>query len=200
MKIAIIDYGMGNLRSVEKAFAHLGYTALITSSPFELEKADKIVLPGVGAFGDGMRELNNRGLGPLIESLVADHKPILGICLGMQLLFTESEEAPDVPGLNIIPGKVRRFRKGITVPHMGWNQLHIRHTSGLLESITVDTYFYFVHSYYVVPEAPDVIIATTEYDIEFASMVGTNNLYATQFHPEKSQQSGLAMLTNFCRL
>ena len=200
MNIAIIDYGMGNLRSVEKAFAHLGYTAHVTSSPADLEKADKIVLPGVGAFGDGMRELNNRSLVPVIRALVAQHKPFLGICLGMQLLFSESEEAPDVKGLNIIPGRVARFRKGLTVPHMGWNQLHIKRANSLLTSIAEDTYFYFVHSYYVAPEDTDVVIATTDYDVEFASIVGTNNLYATQFHPEKSQHFGLTLLTNFCRL
>ncbi|MCD6385527.1 imidazole glycerol phosphate synthase subunit HisH [Candidatus Sumerlaeota bacterium] len=200
MKIAIIDYGMGNLRSVEKAFAYLGYTAQITSDPQALRQADRVVLPGVGAFGDGMRELHRRGLIDVIKELIADSKPVLGICLGLQLLFNHSEEAPGVEGLGIIPGRVTRFKKGITVPHMGWNQIRIKRTSPIFDSIPSEAYFYFVHSYYVVPEDDSVILTTTEYDVEFVSMINRGNLFAAQFHPEKSQKVGLQMLKNFASL
>ena len=200
MKIAIIDYGMGNLRSVEKAFAYLGYPAQITSDPQALRQADRVVLPGVGAFGDGMRELHRRGLIDVIKELIADSKPVLGICLGLQLLFNHSEEAPGVEGLGIIPGRVTRFKKGITVPHMGWNQIRIRRTSPIFDSIPSEAYFYFVHSYYVVPEDDSVILTTTEYDVEFVSMINRGNLFAAQFHPEKSQKVGLQMLKNFASL
>ena len=139
---------MGNLRSVEKAFAYLGYPAQITSDPQALRQADRVVLPGVGAFGDGMRELHRRGLIDVIKELIADSKPVLGICLGLQLLFNHSEEAPGVEGLGIIPGRVTRFKKGITVPHMGWNQIRIKRTSPIFDSIPSEAYFYFVHSFY----------------------------------------------------
>lgn len=200
MKIAIIDYGMGNLRSVEKAFAYLGYNAQITSDPKEISQADKVVLPGVGAFGKGMEELRQRGLIEVIKEVVAEQKPFFGICLGLQLLFTESEEAPGVAGLGIFPGRVTRFKQGVTVPHMGWNQIHIKRDSPIFNSIPSDTYFYFVHSYYVVPEDDNVILATTDYAVEFVSMINHGNLFATQFHPEKSQKIGLQMLKNFARV
>jgi glutamine amidotransferase len=200
MKIAIIDYGMGNLRSVEKAFEHVGYPAEITSDPELLKAADKVVLPGVGAFGDGMRELRSRNLVDVIKTVIDSGTWFLGICLGLQLLFSESEEAPGVEGLNIIQGTVPRFRQGITVPHMGWNQLNTVRENPLLADIPPESYFYFVHSYYVAPTNGDVVVATTDYDIAFVSMVGKDNLFATQFHPEKSQTVGLRMLTNFCRL
>lgn len=200
MKIAIIDYGMGNLRSVEKAFAYLGYNAQITSDPKEISQADKVVLPGVGAFGKGMEELRRRGLIEVIKEIVAEQKPFFGICLGLQLLFTESEEAPGVEGLGIFPGRVTRFKQGVTVPHMGWNQIHIKRDSPIFNSIPSDMYFYFVHSYYVVPEDDNVILATTDYAVEFVSMINHGNLFATQFHPEKSQKIGLQMLKNFARV
>ncbi len=200
MNIAIIDYGMGNLRSVEKAFDHIGYPAEISADTKTLLAADKVVLPGVGAFGDGMRELHKRNLVEVVKEIVDAQTPLLGICLGLQLLFTESDEAPGVDGLGIVPGKVTRFRKGITVPHMGWNQLNIKRSNHLFENIAPDSFFYFVHSYYVVPDDSDVVVATTNYDIEFVSIIGKENVFATQFHPEKSQEMGLHMLTNFCTL
>lgn len=198
--IAIIDYGMGNLFSVKKALEHLGADAEITNSPERIRAADKIILPGVGAFGDAMKELNARGLSDLARDEAASGKPFLGICLGIQLLFEESEESPGIEGLGILKGTCRRFVTDLKVPHMGWNQLKMKRPSPLMEGIETGDYVYFVHSFYVDPEDESDIATTTEYDIEFTSSIRRGNIVATQFHPEKSQKVGLTMLKNFIEM
>ena len=200
--IAIIDYGMGNLRSVAKAFEKVGHTAVVTSDPAEVRRASKVVLPGVGAFEDAMAELRRRDLvGPVLEAIDAQ-KPFLGICLGLQLLFDVSFENGRHEGLGVVGGEVVRFDvpPEFSVPHMGWNQLQIRRRCPILEGIEEGSHFYFVHSYYVVSADPRVIAAETEYGKPFCSMIWRDNLFATQFHPEKSQSDGLRMLGNFARL
>jgi glutamine amidotransferase len=201
--IAIIDYQMGNLRSVQKGFEKVGHEAIITSDPRELERAEKIVLPGVGAFGDAIAEIKRRGLDDPIRHAVAVGKPFLGICLGLQLLFDVGYENGSHEGLGILPGEVVRFElpAGYKVPHMGWNQLAIRRPAPpLLKGLDDGVYCYFVHSYYVVPRDSAVVAAETSYPTPFCSMIWRDNLFATQFHPEKSQQSGLRMLKNFAEL
>jgi imidazole glycerol-phosphate synthase subunit HisH len=200
--IAIIDYQMGNLRSVQKGFEKVGYAATITSDPEQLLQADKIVLPGVGAFGDAMAELERRNLIEPIRELVARGKPFLGICLGLQLLFETGYEGGTHRGLGILDGEVVRFElpHEFKVPHMGWNQLNIRRRAPLLEGLADGTHAYFVHSYYVVPRDQSVIATETQYGQPFCSMIWRDNLLATQFHPEKSQRHGLQMLDNFARL
>ena len=200
--IAIIDYQMGNLRSVQKGFEKVGHEATITSDPADLAKAEKVVLPGVGAFGDAMAELRRRDLIEPIRELVASNKPFLGICLGLQLLFDVSYEGGEYEGLGILPGKVVRFDvpHDYKVPHMGWNQLTIRRQAPLLKGLSDGVYCYFVHSYYVVPDDLAVIATETNYPQPFCSMVWRDNLVATQFHPEKSQSDGLQMLKNFAEL
>ena len=195
--IAIVDYGVGNLRSVQKALERVGAQAVITSNPSRLESARGIVLPGVGAFGDGMDNLRARGLvRPLLEQ-VAQDKPFLGICLGMQLLFDESEEMGLHEGLGLLAGRVVRFPESdLKVPHIGWNQLQ-GCGSGVLSGLSDGEYAYFVHSYYVVPAERSDIVATTEYGVEFASVVSRANVFGAQFHPEKSQDVGLRLLENF---
>jgi glutamine amidotransferase len=195
--IAVVDYGIGNLRSVEKALQHVGAEAVVTADPAVLEAARGIVLPGVGAFGDGMAQLQARGFGPVLARLAAASRPILGICLGMQLLFEESEEMGRHAGLGLLPGRVRRFPSGLRVPHIGWNQVHALRPSPLLEGVPQDCYAYFVHSYYVEPACPEAVLATTDYGLAYASVVGRGNLFGLQFHPEKSQDVGLRMLRNF---
>ncbi len=195
--IAIIDYGMGNLFSVQKALERIGFSATITALPDVLAKAEKIVLPGVGAFGDAMREIERRRLVEPIRQAVAAGKPFLGICLGLQVLFEKSEESPGIPGLGILPGEVKRFVTDMKVPHMGWNQIRIRRPAPIFDGIGDDAYVYFVHSYYVVPVRAEDIAATTDYELEFVSSVWRHNLFATQFHPEKSQAVGLKILKNF---
>jgi len=200
--ISIIDYGMGNLRSVQKALESVGAEAVVTSDPAVISKSDKVVLPGVGAFGDGMKGLQERGLvEPVLEAINAK-KPFLGICLGLQLLFSGSEESGRVSGLGIIKGRVKRFPKGkLKIPHMGWDQLKIRNSPcPLLEGISDMGYMYFVHSYYVEPADKEVIAATTEYGRKFASVINKDNIWGTQFHPEKSQELGLKILRNFASL
>ena len=200
--IAIIDYGMGNLRSVQKAFEKVGHAALITSEPAEIRRASKVVLPGVGAFEDAIAELRRRKLvAPVLEAIDAQ-KPFLGICLGLQLLFDVSYENGRHEGLGVIPGEVVRFDvpAELSVPHMGWNQLAIRRKAPILEGVEPGTYFYFVHSYYVVPRDAGVVATETDYPGPFCSMIWRDNLFATQFHPEKSQSAGLAMLANFASL
>lgn len=198
--IAIIDYGVGNLRSVQKALERVGATAIVTDDPAALDAAQGVVLPGVGAFGDGMANLRARGLiEPLLRQVWQD-KPLLGICLGMQLLFEESEEMGHHRGLGLLPGRVPRFPEGdLKVPHIGWNQLRITECE-LLDGITDGAHAYFVHSYYVAPEDPADVLATTEYGLEFASVVGRGTIFGAQFHPEKSQDVGLRLLSNFARL
>lgn len=195
--IAVIDYGMGNVRSVEKALAHCGAEVEVTSDPSRIAAADHIVLPGVGAFGDAMEELGRRGLIEPIRELVAAGKPFLGICLGVQVLLDESEENPGVPGLGIVAGRVLRFQTDLKVPHMGWNELKVRPQCPLFGGLGERPYVYFVHSYYVAPSNPEWVAATADYDGEFVAAVGRGRCFATQFHPEKSQEVGLKILKNF---
>lgn len=199
--IAIIDYGMGNLRSVEKGFERVGCKVVVTNDPQTIKNADSIVLPGVGAFRDAMNNLENLGLIEPILEFIDSKKPYLGICLGLHLLFTESEEFGRTKGLDIIKGKVRKFEDpSLKIPHMGWNQVKFKIQSEkckIIKDIPDTAYFYFVHSYYVEPEDKNIIVATTDYGIEFPSLIWKDNIYATQFHPEKSQKVGLALLKAF---
>ncbi len=201
MMITLVDYGMGNLRSVSKALEHLGAKVLITSNPQDLEQADKIVLPGVGAFGDAMEELRSRQLIDPLQSAAQSGRKILGICLGLQLLFPTSEESPSSIGLGCFPGKVKLFRSSnIKIPHMGWNSVKIKAKHPLLENVQDGSFFYFVHSYYAAPEENNILAAECTYGSEtFAAMVGSGTIFATQFHPEKSQEAGLMILKNFIR-
>jgi imidazole glycerol-phosphate synthase subunit HisH len=200
--IVIVDYQMGNLRSVQKAFERVGYSAMISSDPARITKAEKLVLPGVGAFGDAMAELRQRDLIDPVCEVIRSGRPFLGICLGLQLLFDVGYEGDEYQGLGILPGKVVRFELPETykVPHMGWNQAIIRHRAPILNGIDEGTHFYFVHSYYAVPDDPDVVAIEADYAQPFCAMVWRDNLFATQFHPEKSQQQGLRLLRNFAEL
>ena len=193
---------MGNLRSVQKGFEKVGHPAVITSDPEQLKLATKIVLPGVGAFGDAMAELRRRDLIEPIREAIYSGKPFLGICLGLQLLFETGDEGGKHEGLGVLPGKVVRFNlpAEYKVPHMGWNELQIRRPAPILTGLTEGTHVYFVHSYYVVPKDASVIATETDYGGPFCSMIWRENLYATQFHPEKSQASGLRILRNFAEL
>ncbi len=200
--IAIVDYGMGNLRSVQKGFEKVGHSAEVTNDPAALAAAEKIVLPGVGAFEDAMTELRRRELvGPILAAIDSG-KPFLGICLGLQLLFEVGYENGRHEGLGVLRGEVRRFDlpREFSVPHMGWNQLDIRRPAPILAGLGGGTYVYFVHSYYVVPADPAVVATETDYGGPFCSMVCRGNLFATQFHPEKSQSDGLRILRNFAEL
>ncbi len=200
--IAIVDYGMGNLRSVQKGFEKVGHSAEVTNDPAALAAATKIVLPGVGAFEDAMTELRHRELvGPILGAIESG-KPFLGICLGLQLLFEVSYENGRHEGLGVLPGEVRRFElpREFSVPHMGWNQLDIRRPAPVFDGLAGGTYVYFVHSYYVAPADPAVIATETDYGGPFCSTVWRDNLFATQFHPEKSQADGLRILRNFAEL
>lgn len=200
--IAIIDYGMGNLRSVQKGFEKVGHKAVVTDDPAQVAGAAKVVVPGVGAFEDAIAELRRRGLVEPVLAAIQSGKPFLGICLGLQLLFEVSHENGRHEGLGVLKGEVVRFElpPEYSVPHMGWNQLAIRRRAPVLEGIADGTYFYFVHSYYVVPEDPGVIATETDYGGPFCSMIWRENVYATQFHPEKSQADGLRLLKNFAEL
>ena len=196
--IAIIDYGMGNLRSVQAGLEHVGQKVFITDKPNEIINADGVVLPGVGAFGDAIKRLNETGLGNAFCEAVKQGKPCIGICLGLQLLLSESEEGGLFKGLDVIKGKVIRFTNRLKVPHMGWNQINIKkQDSPLFHDIPDGSYVYFVHSYYVAPEDSSVIAATTNYGVDFTSIIAKDNLFGTQFHPEKSQCLGLQILRNF---
>lgn len=200
--ITIVDYGMGNLRSVQKAFERLGHEATIASSASEVARASKLILPGVGAFRDAIAELKRQELaGPVCDHIAAD-KPFLGICLGLQLLFDVSWEDGQWEGLGVLPGEVVRFdeQPGLKIPHMGWNCLEVAQRTVLLEGIPDGAYFYFVHSYYVAPADESVVATRTVHGNRFVSMVARGNLFATQFHPEKSQQVGLKLLSNFAAL
>jgi len=197
--IAIIDYGMGNLRSVSKAFEAVGHRAVVTRDTSVIDDASQVVLPGVGAFGDCMANLERYGLVQTIQKSIQSGKPFLGICLGLQLLLTESEEFGRHEGLGIIPGKVRRFAAGpaVKVPHMGWNQVDLRTDCPVFDGIGDGADWYFVHSYYVEPVDPSVVATTTTYGIAFASSIWRDNVVACQFHPEKSQSVGLRLMKNF---
>jgi glutamine amidotransferase len=196
--IAIIDYGMGNLRSVEKGFQKVGMEVKVTSKPEDVERADAVVLPGVGAFKDCMKELNNLDLVGAVTDSLKKGKPYLGICLGLQVLFSESDEFGTCRGMDIFKGKVVRFENSdLKIPQMGWNQLNIKTDNPLFKGIPDKSYFYFVHSYYVAPDDKSIIATTTDYGVEFTSSVCTDNVYAVQFHPEKSQGLGLTLLKNF---
>ncbi len=201
--IAIIDYGMGNLRSVQKALEAVGADAVVSSQPQTILDADSVVLPGVGAFKDCMDNLDRLGLIEVVHKSIQSGKPFLGICLGLQLLFEQSIEFGTVEGLGILPGKVVRFHfddPSQKVPHMGWNTLTINKPSPLFASTDEHPYYYFVHSYYVVPADRSMVATTTEYGVEFVSGIQHENIHAFQFHPEKSQKQGLAMLEKFARL
>ncbi|HID54970.1 TPA: imidazole glycerol phosphate synthase subunit HisH [Candidatus Poribacteria bacterium] len=198
--IAIIDYGMGNLRSVQKGFERVGFEAIVTDDPSVVRRADAIVLPGVGAFGAAMERLRRSGLAEETIRAIEKGKPYLGICLGLQLLLSESEEGGRFEGMDLIKGRVVRFQTDLKVPHMGWNQVKILKPNPLLKGIPDNSYFYFVHSYYVLPDDKSLVAGTTEYGVEFTSMVWRDNLFAVQFHPEKSQRLGLRILKNFGEL
>lgn len=199
--IAIIDYGMGNLRSVQKGFEHVGFSADVTRDVGKIISARGVVLPGVGAFQACMENLDRFGLIQPIREVVRQRRPFLGICLGFQLLFSESEEFGRQKGLDLFPGKVVGFRAddGLKVPHMGWNGIEKKKPSPFLEGISSGDYVYFVHSFHVVPDDPSVIATTTDYGSSFVSSIATDHLFACQFHPEKSQEIGLRILENFGR-
>jgi imidazole glycerol-phosphate synthase subunit HisH len=198
--IAIIDYGMGNLRSVEKAFQSMGFETNVTSSPDAVLQAEGIVLPGVGAFGDAMSNICELGLLEPIYSVVKQGKPFLGICLGMQLLFSTSEEHGHHTGLDLIPGHIRRFQGDYKIPQIGWNRLKYHRSHPVLDEIPEGQHVYFVHSYYAVPDDPSVIVATTDYFQDVPAIVTNKNVVGIQFHPEKSSDIGLKMLANFGRM
>jgi glutamine amidotransferase len=195
--IAVIDYGMGNLRSVEKGFLKVGVDAKVVSDPQSVNDADAVVLPGVGAFRDCMRNLDQMKLIEPILKSIRNGKPYLGICLGLQMLFTESEEFGIYKGLDVLKGKVVRFQIDLKVPHMGWNTVKVLRRPPIFDNIDDNSYFYFVHSYYVLPYDDGITAGTTDYGINFTSMVWKDNIVATQFHPEKSQDTGLKILKNF---
>lgn len=198
MSVAIVDYGMGNLRSVSKACERLGATTNIVDTPEGLDGAERLIVPGVGAFGDAMQELHRRGLVEAIRRFARSGRPLLGICLGLQIFFESSEEAPGVEGLSLLPGTVQRFRSdSLKIPHMGWNRLDVRPSSRLLRELGCEPFVYFVHSYYVIPEDDSVIAATADYGAPFVAAVERGALFGVQFHPEKSQQTGLEILRRF---
>jgi imidazole glycerol-phosphate synthase subunit HisH len=195
--IAIVDYGMGNLRSVEKGFFKVGVDARVVRDAKAINNSKAIVLPGVGAFKDCMKNLEDMSLIDVIIKSIRTGKPYLGLCLGLQVLFSESEEFGVYRGLDVLGGKVARFRTGLKVPHMGWNTVKIVARPPIFNGIEDESYFYFVHSYHVAPDNTTVTAGTTEYGIPFTSMVWKDNVFATQFHPEKSQANGLRILKNF---
>jgi glutamine amidotransferase len=200
--ITIVDYGMGNLRSVQKGFEKVGAEARITDDPEAVRRADKLVLPGVGAFADAMVGLRERELVGPIQEYIKSGRPFLGICLGLQLLFSKSYEDGEYAGLGVFEGEVVRFPEhtGLKVPHMGWNQLRVRKEAPALKGIAEGSHVYFVHSYYVVPADPDLTATETDYPRPFTSSIWCDNVFAAQFHPEKSQQVGLQLLRNFATL
>jgi glutamine amidotransferase len=205
--IAIVDYGRGNLWSVQNGFAQVGARVQVSDDPEAIVRADAVVFPGVGAFRDCMHSLTERGLDQALREVIQAGRPVLAICVGMQVLFSESEEFGPSPGLAILEGQVRRFPEPcgahttrLKVPHMGWNQLHLLRPCPLLRGMPDGVFTYFVHSYYAVPSCAEVVVASTDYGVEFASVLWRDNLYATQFHPEKSQAWGLHILHNFATL
>lgn len=200
--IAIIDYGAGNLQSVKKALDFIGAESVITDDPETINACDKILLPGVGSFGDAMASMQAKNLVETVKQNALSGKPFLGICLGLQLLFKESEESPGVKGLGIFKGKIRKFPAdmGLKIPHIGWNSLEIKQKDTIFKDIPENSYVYFVHSYYLEAEEPDTIATVTNYGIDFHSAVGKGNIFATQFHPEKSGDIGLQILKNFASM
>ncbi|MGG1639604.1 imidazole glycerol phosphate synthase subunit HisH [Paenibacillus sp. NRS-1760] len=198
--IAIIDYGMGNLHSVSKAVERLGYEAVITDDPEKIAASDGAILPGVGAFGDAMQNLRETKMDEVTKAYAASGKPLLGICLGMQLLFTESDEYGTNEGLNLLPGKVSRFTGDYKIPHMGWNKLNfLQEQSPLFNGLT-EGHVYFVHSFHAKPEISSDLLATTDYYQQVTAIVGRGNVYGMQFHPEKSGELGMQLLGNFLAL
>lgn len=200
--IAIIDYDAGNLRSVEKALISLGEDVVVSREADVLLAADKVILPGVGAFGDAMNKLKEYGLVEVINKIVAKNIPLLGICLGLQLMFEESDEAPGVKGLGLLKGKILRIppKEGLKIPHMGWNSIDIKPQARLFKGIKNNSYVYFVHSYYLKADEEDIVAASTEYSVHIHASVESGNIFACQFHPEKSSDIGLKILENFTEL
>lgn len=200
--IAIIDYDAGNLKSVEKAFNYLGHEVVVTRDKEVIKSADKVVLPGVGAFGDAMEKLHQYDLVDVIKEVVAMNKPFLGICLGLQLLYESSEESEGVEGLSILKGKILRIpdKEGLKVPHMGWNSLEVKKEARLFQGVEGTPYVYFVHSFYLKADDESEVMATTEYATHIHASVERNNVFACQFHPEKSGDIGLKLLDNFAKL
>ena len=196
-QVAIIDYGVGNLRSVEKAFAATGGEAVVSGDERVLRRAERLVLPGVGAFAACMKALKERGFDQLVRERVNEGTPLLGVCVGMQMLFEESEEFGPSAGLGLLRGRVRRFTDDLVVPQVGWNQVRQKRAHPLLAEIEEGAFFYFVHSYYCAAENPQVVIGETDYGAPYASVVAQGNVYGVQFHPEKSQAAGLRLLQNF---
>ncbi len=197
--IAIIDYDAGNIKSVEKALLSMGETPVLTRDPEVILQADHIILPGVGSFGDAMENLNKFGLIDVIHEAINRKIPFLGICLGLQLLFESSEETPGVAGLGILKGKIVRIPEGpgLKIPHMGWNSLNVREGASLFKGLEKEPYVYFVHSYYLQAKDPEIVAATAEYGVTIHASVEKENVFACQFHPEKSSKTGLAILKNF---
>nr|WP_288556529.1 imidazole glycerol phosphate synthase subunit HisH [uncultured Mediterraneibacter sp.] len=200
--IAIVDYDAGNIKSVEKALISLGQEVCVTRDADEILQADKVILPGVGAFGDAMEKLHRYGLVDVIRKVVEKKTPFLGICLGLQLLFERSDEAPGVEGLGILKGEILKIpaAEGLKIPHMGWNSLQLKHNGKLFQNLGEETYVYFVHSYYLKAEDPSIVKATTEYGVSIDASVEQENVFACQFHPEKSSDAGLQILKNFIEL
>lgn len=199
--IAIIDYGAGNLHSVKNALDFLGADSVITGDAGEIRKADKVILPGVGAFGDAMKSLSESGLSETVREVISGGKPFLGICLGLQMLFEESEETPNIKGLGIFKGKsVKIPDTGLKIPHMGWNSIKLTKDSKILNNIGAEPYVYFVHSYYIQPEDKSIVSAYTEYGERLDIAVEKDNIFATQFHPEKSGDLGMTILKNFVEI
>ncbi len=200
--ISIIDYDAGNLKSVEKALSFLGEESVITRDRDVILSSDKVILPGVGSFGDAMNNLHNYGLVDVIHEVVAEDKPFLGICLGLQLLFESSDETPGVEGLGVLKGEILRIpdKGGLKIPHMGWNSLDIKEGARLFKDIPDKSYVYFVHSYYLKAACEDIVAASTEYSTHIHASVESGNVFACQFHPEKSSDIGLKILKNFARL
>jgi len=196
--LAIIDYGVGNLRSVEKAFTATGCEAVVSSDERVLRSAERLVLPGVGAFGSCMKALRQRGFDSLVKERAAAGTPLLGICVGMQMLFELSEEFGTTEGLGLLPGRVRRFETDLVVPQVGWNRIRQKQKHALFEGVADGSFCYFVHSFHCEPRNADSIVGETEYGVKYASVVARNNICGVQFHPEKSQHVGLQMLRNFC--
>jgi len=203
--IVVVDYGMGNLKSVQNAFAKVGYKVVITDEPNQIKKASALVLPGVGAFRDAIKSLKDKKIDKELVEAIRMGKPFLGICLGMQLLFTFSEEGGLFKGLNIIPGRVKKFSHSVKCPHLGWNRIKFIYNSNhdmnpIFGDVSDESYFYFVHSYYCEVDNPKIIYSTTDYGLDFPSSIRKGNLFGVQFHPEKSSVPGLKILKNFGEL